>query len=205
MIYIIWQGNILEMAANDKITITDNSDVTQYRMDYGSYIGDNVVNKNRKFSLSGVVSNIRSLLLAKRGDGETTGTAKPNQKTVSDYFQLLERIRDSRDVVTLAFDPQIDNGGAQDCIITQVSYTKTPQTGDAYMVNMNLEQIRKTESATFTTRREQANPDQNQDETKSGRKPTQEDDTPTQSSLLDLTEGVRGLFGSGDEDDDGGN
>lgn len=188
MIYIVWEGQILEMAANEQITVEEISDVTQHKMDYGSYVGDHVILRNKAYKFNGVVSNIKSYFMRKseRQDDNVTrsGDVKPNQKLVADYFSLLEKIRESRKVVTLAFDTQIDGGGIQDCIITSVNYKKSGKHGDAYLVEMSLVQIRKTESATFTQKREQTNPDLNESSTEGGLKATQESEKEVTGSLL---------------------
>ena len=204
MIYIIWEGQILEMAANEQISVDELSDVTQHKMDYGSYVGDHVILKNKTYKFNGVVSNIKSYFMrrSERQESDITisGDVKPNQKLVPEYFSLLDKIRKSRKVVTLAFDTQIDGGGIQDCIITSVNYKKSAKHGDAYLVEMTLVQIRKTESATFTQKREQANPDLNENSAEGGLKATQEaEDDVSSSLLLDIFKST-----VPDKDEDGG-
>ena len=201
MIYVIWKGNILEMASNDKISITDLSDITQHKMEVGADVGDNVVLKNKVLRFSGLVSNIRSFYISRSSSSTNQGTSgniKRDQKLVSEYFQLLKDIRDSREVVAVAFDPQIDGGGLQDCLIKEVSYRREPKLGDAYMVDMTVEQIRRTSAATFNQRREQSNPELNGEENVGGRKTTQEGELPPSDSIVNGgIKAIDGLFGGG--------
>lgn len=180
MVYIIWKGFILEMAANDSVKVQETSDISKHKLESGSYIGDHVVLQNKVYTISGMVSNITSHVLSRQG----APTSKNNQRKVTDYFELLSKIRDSREVVTLAFDSQIDLGGIQSCIIKDINYSKSPNTGLAYMVNMTLEQLRITESPTVTTMRErQTAPDKNQEIIKGGRKTTTRETPPPSQSL----------------------
>lgn len=196
MVYIIWRDEVLQMAVNDSVTVSKNSDITKYKTEFGSDTTDNLVNQNNTYKITGMVSNITSFVITKdESEEESTnisGSVKPNQKYITEYFSLLERIRQSKEVVSLFFDSQVDNGGVGDCIIKSVEYTRSSRVGNAYMVNMTVEQIRRSKAVKFTQRREMDDPDQTQEEVRGGVKTTQEKTEPTQSSGAVI---VGGIFG----------
>ncbi len=223
MIRILWKGEVLEMASNDKVSISDVSDVTRNKLEEGAYVGDNVVIQNKQYNFTGLVSNFKSFSYRRNSIANSllpelvgqvgaqiqnrlgfspimkvTGDPKTDQKFVPEYFALLQKIRDSREVVTFQFDEQIAAGGVKDCIITKADYERRPDLGDAYMVDISLTQIRRTAAVSFSERKESAVPDISEDGTDGGLKPTQEDTTPPTNSIGAGIVGVIGdLFGGG--------
>ena len=182
MVYIRWKEIFLELTVTTEVSVEEVSDVTQHPMEFGSNVADNLVNKNKRYRFKGMVSNISSYLItmpeSEEDDATFSGDLKPRQKRVTDYFADLERVRKARDLVTFYFDPQLDNDGISNCVITRINYRRQPDHGNAYLVDIELEQVRVSERANTFEEREQTDPNLTSGETEGASTSTKEPDPP---------------------------
>jgi len=194
VIYIQQGNDILELSVTTNMTITETSDVTQHPVEAGSDIADNIVNRNRKFSYKGLVTNVKSYVISYTAldslGAALTGSSKPNQKDVGSFFKTLKTIRDRRDVVKLWHDSNVDAEGVEDCVITNITYSTEPTLGGAYMVDLQLEKVRKSLIVGTSVERDLLDRDQNGNPISGGTTPTEEEDT--QSLVVTLLDKIFG-------------
>lgn len=184
IVYIEWQdGNrnvFLELTVTTEVSVDEISQVTEHPVQAGFDIADHLINKNKKYSIKGMVSNIKSYLISVPEDQEgnrfISGTIKPNQKNVTDYFSEIDKLRKSKSLVKFYFDPQIDNDGIPNCVLTKINYTRQPSHGNAYLLNLELEQVRVSTSVSLYEERNLANKDLNDGEQSKGANSTVSDE-----------------------------
>lgn len=162
MIYIQTGDIILEMSVTTDIEIIYNSDVTQHKLEQGFSIADHIVNRNKKFTIKGLVTDVKVIRILEEDQTEVF-----ERDTVVTFFEDIEALRANKDLVTFYFDPRLNqSSGISNCVLKNVRFSSNVEHGGAYTVNMEVEQVRVTESATVTEVKRQENPDQTEDEAK---------------------------------------
>ncbi len=174
MIYIVTGDIILEMSVTTDIDISYNSDVTQHKLEQGFSIADHITNKNKRFSIKGLVTDVkvyRTFTLLPSDSLEGT------RDIVVTFFEDVEAIRQNRELVTFYFDPRLNqSSGVKNCVLKNVRFTSDVAHGGAYTVNMEVEQVRVTEAAESIVTKRQANPDNTDNESKNGNQSKNEED-----------------------------
>lgn len=140
---------ILFGAQNGKIGIIDidcrlteeheyEVDVTQYPVESGIAISDNVRRKPIKFSLSGIVSNSPVKIL---GDLTTAGLLESRAKTALSYERLKQIYFESEPVdVRTTLETYIGY------IMTKISFPRSLSTGEGLFFNATFQEFRTVES-----------------------------------------------------------
>ena len=197
MVFITWADTILELTVTTEVSVDEISEVVQHPMQFGSDVADHIINKNKRYRFRGMVSNIKSFIIKftdPSGGNNASGSLKPNQKSVVEYFKDLDALRNSKSLVTFNFDPQVDKGGIINCVITKINYTRQPSHGDAYLVDIELEQVRVQESVSVYEKRSLKNVALNAAKENAGKNTTVSGNT-SQSNRLTTTTGVDILLG----------
>jgi hypothetical protein len=94
-----------------------------------SVISDHVVNENKKFTFSGMVSDVLNF-------GYQAGI--PQFKS-SDNVARLELLRDSKKPFSIKFDKDLEL--VKNCVFTSLEFSKESGMGSSYNVNLSFEQL----------------------------------------------------------------
>jgi hypothetical protein len=94
-----------------------------------SVISDHVVNENKKFTFSGMVSDVLNF-------GYQAGI--PQFKS-SDNVARLELLRDSKKPFSIKFDKDLEL--VKNCVFTSLQFSKDSGMGNSYDVSMSFEQL----------------------------------------------------------------
>lgn len=122
--------SFFEMDATTSVQPSMDNEITKHPVELGSEITDHVVNKNKSFSVEGVVTNAPVFVSRKNiieGQGRRTEVA----------YKALEELRDKRTPFTLVTEFR----SYPNCVIRSL-VLPTLQTHDALSVQMVVEQIR---------------------------------------------------------------
>lgn len=155
-------GTILELTVTTSISVANDSEVTQHPLENGDEITDNVVNKNKQITFSGMISDIRSYkgnafgvnipLVSSILPQEFTGLS------VDKYLQEMDALKDSKELFTIIFDTRIYGKGLSNCLFNTFTYEKEVGIGSAYMVTIGVTQVRIGSGLDFFVNGRQVNP-----------------------------------------------
>ena len=188
---------VLELTTTVDINVTEPSTITRYRMESGSTVTDNVVNGNLQISFDGLISQVVRIIEGQVGGSisnlagelrEQQVVQNSSQRTVQDYITALRRLKDSRELFRVHYDDRLPV--ADNCLMKNVSFDRNPQTGQAYNVSIQFEQVRLSQGASFTELPVQRNPDLNEGETTTSDNSTVDGTVPTRTLGLSIGEDI---------------
>lgn len=186
--YIDSSIGILELTSTTEINVNETSNVTKHPLEDGSEISDHIVNNNRSISFSGLISDVRRL---SGGDENVTsdGTPANASKDVREYYDLLQKLRDSKERFSVIWDIRFPT--ATDCLITSVNLVRNKDTGTGYNISLAFEQVRVVKRATEEVRRaDLRDPDESQGLSNSSN--TETERRVTASSEAHIAAGLQG-------------
>jgi hypothetical protein len=143
---IITSDNAFSMDASLSVNRTLPSTVTEFPVEDGGFVTDNVVNKGDIITLTGIITDIKSAV------------GKDNLST-SDFISAIEGIRNAKSLVSI--NVGLDGTGFRtinSCIITSASFNQDGKHGVAsgitssYKVSLSFKKVRIIAAATQETR-----------------------------------------------------
>lgn len=126
-------GEVLALTVTTSLSVEDTASVTSHPVESGKNVADNIIVNNKRVSFSGWITEIRS--------SSTTHSVK-------DYIEKIERMQRNRETFTLYYDSrltQLDN-----VVLVSFKRDRNTDTGDAYSVSLDFEQIRISARAALT-------------------------------------------------------
>lgn len=144
------------------------SKVTEFPVEDGAAISDNIVNNPREVTVEGLISNSPTQILGGRLDKQARGTVVngklfgKNINRAELAFQELERMHDAKELVTLVGRFKTYKNMA----MTEAPVNRTPQDGDVIQFSVSFREVRKVslQTASFKalfTKKETAQPVKN--------------------------------------------
>lgn len=137
---------ILELTVTTSISVSSDMEVTQHPLEFSEEIADNVVNKNKQITFSGMISDVKSY---KPSDLDFLDAILPsfltqdtNELDVQGYLTKIEQLKDSKELFSIIFDTRLFGEGLQNCVFNTFTYEKDSGIGSAYFVTLGVTQIR---------------------------------------------------------------
>lgn len=127
---------VYQLTMVDNFSVSASSTISSHKVEDKTVIADNVVNNNRKVTISGLISSIERL------DATVYNTPK-------EFIESLEEHRKAGDFFTIEQDNTLNP--IKDCLIESLSYTKGNKEGlTSWSVDLTFKEARVTSSATKT-------------------------------------------------------
>lgn len=127
-------GNILCFDAVPELTTDLSAQVSSYPVEDGAEVSDHVQNQNDKFTITAYITNT-PLMNYKNNSVlyETQG------KRVGLAIEILRKLKEQRQTITLVNEFEV----LQDCVVTNVSWTQSPQESEALAFRLTFEKVRR--------------------------------------------------------------
>lgn len=106
--------------------------VTQYPIEGGATISDNVASRNDTITMTGVVSNC--YMEEKVGNKFNYDSIKRVEQAVA----LLRKLKENKTLLTVCTEYEVWTN----CVLTDCNYTQTPQTAEAIPFSLTFEKLR---------------------------------------------------------------
>jgi hypothetical protein len=143
-------GDVFELDATTDFTYSDPSDISQFKVEDGSTVADHVVNRNKKLSYSGIITDIKI-------------ASTERTKSTDTYIRKLLELNARREPFTAVWREDAgkpDGAGANsyrlpNCVFKNLTITQDQELGyafgkHAYRVTLDIEQIRVARRAVIT-------------------------------------------------------
>lgn len=127
-------GNILCFDAVPELTSDLTAQVTSYPVEGGAEVSDHVQNQNDKFTITAYITNT-PLMNYKNN----SVLYKTQGKRVSLAIEILRKLKEQRQTITLVNEFEV----LQDCVVTNVSWTQSPQESEALAFRLTFEKVRR--------------------------------------------------------------
>jgi hypothetical protein len=143
---------LYELHATTNISIAMTSTLTTYPIESGADVADNIVVKNKKIDLSGIVTDVSQAGTTVSGsttDLLTSQAQDGNQiRSVEHYIEELKKRIDNKETFTVHFSNVLKP--IRNCVITNFTYNKTNTLGgEAWMIKISLSEARFANRARF--------------------------------------------------------
>ena len=141
-----------ELHATSEISVTVPSSTTNYTIEKGDDVTDNVVVKNRKATLSGIVTDVSQSGFSVIGSIVDLLTKKSSVDDkagpVEQYIEQLNERINNKETFSIYFSGILLP--LHDCVITSFKYSKTNKYGgESWLISLSAQQIRYADRAKF--------------------------------------------------------
>lgn len=143
-----------ELHATSDIKVSTPSTTTNYPIEDGSSVTDNIVVQNKTLSLSGILTDVSTTDdtivggIVSALKSLVTGEEKNDVQGVDTYIKELQARIDNKETFGVHFSKRLY--AVRDCVITNFRYSKTNKYGgEAWLINIDLKQIRWANRAEF--------------------------------------------------------
>lgn len=145
------QGDIYELSVVSEIKISNPTSSTDFPIESGYNISDNVVNGNTRISYQGILTNIVNVsLLHDKGfrSIQENITALLDLRNSREYFSVNYDNRDTKDNILPALDY---------CVFNNLTFSRSSGDSDSYKVSIDVKQLILSSKAkeTFVTQSEE--------------------------------------------------
>jgi len=193
-----------ELSVTTDVNLSYMGNPTQHPVEDGTVITDQIQNRNVSLSFQGLITDVKNITIGPiiaSTDDQNQQLITQSQRSVEDNLEGLVRIRNSRRLFSVYYDfrqPPVDN-----CVFTNLSFDRDPETGGAYRASMDFQQVQLSERARVVTQPEPQPSVENQVEGKTNSSSNSTDEATTEElreSILLRTSGSLESFIIGDSD-----
>lgn len=118
--------SVVHIDATTNITPRFSNQVTKHPVESGGTISDHAFQQNTEIDVTGCIVNY-----------PINGSGEADFRRVEDQYRLLRRIWSTREFTTIRSELE----AYQNCILTSMSFPRTPQVGDSLEFNLTFEQV----------------------------------------------------------------
>ena len=128
------KGSVLCFDAIPELTTDLTAKVSSYPVEDGADISDHIQNQNDKYTITAYITN--TPLMNYKNNAVLYGS---EGKRVGLAIEVLRGIKENRVPITLVNEFEV----LKDCVVTDVSWTQTPQESEAIGFRITFEKIRR--------------------------------------------------------------